>query len=193
MDKFVKYLYPHQQEAIKNEQQYHKCLFNMWCGTGKTRVFTISMFTDNLNFNVIVFPSLGLINQYCNDYVLNQEEPFKTEFSKFNCLAFCSDDERKLKIKTKKIEYTTKKSVLKKFIEQLCNKLVVVTYQSFEKFINTCISADISINKLIYDEAHHLDGPKIQTIAFNNRELDSIVEKTRYYTCLLYTSPSPRD
>ena len=182
MDRFNDYLYKHQQEAIQHENKHDKCLFNMWCGTGKTRVFTISMFIDNLNFNVIVFPSLGLINQYCNDYVLNQGEPFKTEFSKFNCLAFCSDDERKLKLKTKKIKYTTKESVLKKFIEQLGNKLVVVTYQSFEKFINTCITSDIIINKLVYDEAHHLVGTNIQTIAFNNRELDSIVEKTRYYT-----------
>ena len=143
MDRFNDYLYKHQQEAIQRENKHDKCLFNMWCGTGKTRVFTISMFIDNLNFNVIVFPSLGLINQYCNDYILNQGEPFKTEFSKFKCLAFCSDDERKLKFNTKKIKYTTKEVVLKKFIDQLGNKLVVVTYQSFEKFINTCTSSDI--------------------------------------------------
>ena len=53
-----------------------KCLVNMWCGTGKTRTFTIKTFLDNYNLTVFVFPSLGLINQYNNDYILNKEEPF---------------------------------------------------------------------------------------------------------------------
>lgn len=35
-------------------------------------------------------------------------------------------------------------------------KIIMVTYQSFEKFINSCISENININKLIYDEAHHI-------------------------------------
>ena len=38
------------------------------------------------------------INQYNNDYVLCSDEPFKTEFERFNYLAFCSDDEKSLKI-----------------------------------------------------------------------------------------------
>jgi superfamily II DNA or RNA helicase len=54
MEKFVKYLYPHQQEAIQHEKTHDKCLFNMWCGTGKTRVFTISMFIDDLNFVLLI-------------------------------------------------------------------------------------------------------------------------------------------
>lgn len=37
---------------------------------------------------IVVFPSLGLINQYCNDYILSQEEPFQNEFKKYKCLAF---------------------------------------------------------------------------------------------------------
>ena len=53
----------------------------MWCGTGKTVTFTISIFEDKTSLNVIVFPSLGLINQYSNDYFLN--ENFKKGFEKF--------------------------------------------------------------------------------------------------------------
>lgn len=94
---------------------------------GKTRTFTIDLFINNENFNVIVFPSLGLINQYCNDYILSQEEPFKTEFENYKYLAFCSDDESKLKLKTDKIKYTTSKRLLysflkndKKFLTFLC-------------------------------------------------------------------------
>ena len=73
-------LYPHQKRAIKLQQQYPKCLINMWCGTGKTRTFTVDLLDDCKKMNVIVFPSLGLINQYCNDYTLSSEEPFKSGF-----------------------------------------------------------------------------------------------------------------
>ena len=90
----------------------------MWCGTGKTRTFTIGIFSDNQTTNVLVFPSLGLINQYCNDYILSPEEPFVSEFEKYKCLAFCSDDESKLKIKTDKIKYTTKEKTLNTFLKQ---------------------------------------------------------------------------
>ena len=57
-----------------------------------------------------------------------------------------------------------------------------MTYQSFNKFINICIDKNIHINNLIFDEAHHIVGDKIQDIVFNNDELESIVDKTRFYT-----------
>ena len=94
-------LYKHQRKAIEEQNKYEKCLINMWCGTGKTRTFTIDLFIHNEKTNVIVFPSLGLINQYCNDYALSMNEPFKTEFEKYKCLAFCSDDDGKLKSRGK--------------------------------------------------------------------------------------------
>ena len=78
----LSYLYEHQKKAIEEQNKYKKCLINMWCGTGKTRTFTIDIFINNEKTNVIVFPSLGLINQYCNDYALSTQEPFKTEFVK---------------------------------------------------------------------------------------------------------------
>lgn len=67
----------HQRDAIKNKKDKKKCLINMWCGTGKTVTFTCSIFEDNKSLNVIVFPSLGLINQYSNDYFLNENEMFQ--------------------------------------------------------------------------------------------------------------------
>jgi len=177
---FYEHLYKHQKEAIESQKD-KKCLINMWCGTGKTRTFTIDLFINNENFNVIVFPSLGLINQYGNDYILNRNEPFISQFEKFNCLAFCSDDVKKLNFPSKKIKYTTNKDTLCKFIRK-SNLIVLVTYQSFEKFINVCINENMLINNLIFDEAHHIVGDKIQNIVFNNKELDYIVDKTRFYT-----------
>ena len=149
----------------------------MWCGTGKTRTFTMSLFMDNRDVNVIVFPSLGLIHQYVNDYILNQEKIFREHFAHFICMAFCSDNETKLKIKTNSVKYTTKSSTLNTFLKNSCKQLFLVTYQSFNKFIDVMIQNKITIGRLIYDEAHHIVGDQIQDVVFNNPILDDIVEK----------------
>ena len=175
------HLYHHQIKAIEESNNYKKCLINMWCGTGKTRTFTIDLFLKCEKMNVIVFPSLGLINQYCNDYALSCVEPFKTEFEKYKCLAFCSDDDGKLKSKGA-ITFTTNEKNLHKFLKTKDNKIILVTYQSFEKFIDICIDLKIHLNNLIYDEAHHIVGDKIQNIVFNNDELDDIVDNIRFYS-----------
>mgnify|MGYP002057137529 CR=1 FL=1 len=115
----------------------------MWCGTGKTVTFTISIFEDKTSLNVIVFPSLGLINQYSNDYFLN--ENFKKGFEKFNCLAFCSDSEKKLIVQSDSIRYSTDENDCKAFLEDRSKnsqKIVLVTYHSFEKFVNICIEME---------------------------------------------------
>lgn len=171
-------LYEHQRRAIQASAPHKKCLIHMWCGTGKTRTFTVDIFIQNQPMNVIVFPSLCLIQQYSNDYILEQ---FQSEFEKFKCLAFCSDDDGKLKSKGS-ITFTTNEKTLIKFIQCKHTKIIMVTYQSFEKFICLCIDHHIQINLLIYDEAHHIVGDKIQNVVFNNEELDSIVDKTRFYT-----------
>ena len=189
-------LYEHQKQAIEEQNKYKKCLINMWCGTGKTRTFTIDLFINNEKTNVIVFPSLGLIKQYCDDYILKEDEPFKTEFEKYECLTFCSKyenntDENKIKIKDIKIPYTTDEKKLNTFLKKKNNQIILVTYQSFEKFINNCIGKNTHINNLIFDEAHHiLSGTEdsygnktgIKYIVFNNPKLDAIVDKTRFYT-----------
>ena len=182
MTDYTKHLYKHQQEAILEKTQHPKCLINMWCGTGKTRTFTLSLFMDSLNTNVIVFPSLGLINQYNNDYFLSDDTIFSDNFSKYKCLAFCSEDDSKLKKKSKQITYTTKETTCSTFLKKTNHKLILVTYNSFPKFVNICIDNNIRINRLIYDEAHHIVGDNIQGIVFNNPELDNIVDKTEFYT-----------
>ena len=40
-------LYEHQKKAIKEQNKHKKCLINMWCGTGKTRTFTIDLFINS--------------------------------------------------------------------------------------------------------------------------------------------------
>jgi superfamily II DNA or RNA helicase/ubiquinone/menaquinone biosynthesis C-methylase UbiE len=187
-----KHLYQHQHDAIIEQNKYDKCLINMWCGTGKTRTFTIELFIGMKNINVIVFPSLGLINQYCNDYILSSNQPFQHEFANYACMAFCSKSDsennpaKSLISSIRTIPSTTEEKVLIDFLHSTRNKIILVTYQSFEKFITTCMGEyeknNIMIDTLIFDEAHHTVGDKIQNIVFNNDELDTIVKKTRFYT-----------
>jgi len=181
------YLRDYQKRAIESSNQHKKCLINMWCGTGKTDTFTIDIFIQEESINVIVFPSLQLVQQYYKEYILSLEEPFQREFKKYKCLAFCSENENEYdndsKLKRKKsIPYTTDKTKLITFFKDKNKKIIMVTYQSFEKFINSCISENININKLIYDEAHHIVGDKIQNVIFNNDALKVVVDKTRFYT-----------
>ena len=91
-------LYPHQLKCIEAIElnKEPKCLINQWCGTGKTRTFTIKTFMDNVNLTVFVFPSLGLINQYNNDYVLNRDPIFNENFNNYKILSFCSENDKVL-------------------------------------------------------------------------------------------------
>ena len=47
MSKFK--LWEHQKKAVKSKNEYSKCLIKMWCGTGKTRIFTHSIFDYKFN------------------------------------------------------------------------------------------------------------------------------------------------
>ena len=180
-------LYRHQLECIDAKKDLDKCVINIWCGGGKTRIIVYSIFTDNKDINVIVFPSLGLINQFNNDYILNKD--FMAYFKQYECISVCSDTDKKLDkpIKIDKslfpnIRYTTDKRIINSTLKKKGKKLYTVTYQSLELFvsciINPDIKADTTINRLYYDEAHHILGSKTQEIVFNNTAFTDKIEKT---------------
>ena len=175
-------LWKHQKECVEEKKQYDKCLINCWCGTGKTRIFTYCIFEEKFDLSVIVFPSLGLINQYNLDYVNSQE--FKDIWNDFKILSFCSEDDGKLndKFKNKNIKYTTSGRTLKTFLKNENSKVITVTYQSFENFVDIIKNLNISIDYLIYDEAHHTVGSKIQEVVYNDEEFNELVEKIEFYT-----------
>ena len=173
-------LYKHQLECILKKKGLSKSLINIWCGGGKTRIIVYSIFEDGQEVNIIVFPSLGLINQFNNDYILCED--FMDYFKEYNCLSVCSDSESKLKIKTDLIRYTTKESIIKSSIKKKGKKLFTVTYQSLEMFMKIIVETGTTINRLYYDEAHHILGHNIQNIVFKNDELNELIEKTEYYT-----------
>ena len=67
-----------------------------------------------------------MINQYNNDYFLNLDNTFKDNFDKFQCLAFCSDSDTKLKLKTSSIKYSTSEKTCKLFMKKKDKKIVLV-------------------------------------------------------------------
>jgi superfamily II DNA or RNA helicase len=173
-------LYPQQEECIIKKKKLPKSLINIWCGGGKTRIIVYSIFDDGKQVNVIVFPSLGLINQFNNDYILCED--FIDYFKEYQCLSVCSDSESKLKIKTDIIRYTTKESIIKSYLKKDGKKLFTVTYQSLEMFMDIIVESGTTINRLYYDESHHILGHNIQNIVFKNDELNALIEKTEFYT-----------
>ena len=54
LDHLYTHLYTHQYKAIQSQQNYKKCLINMWCGTGKTRTFTIDLFINKEKIIIIL-------------------------------------------------------------------------------------------------------------------------------------------
>jgi superfamily II DNA or RNA helicase len=178
MDNIV--LWKHQKEAVLKSKGHKKCLINIWCGCGKTRIIVYKIFDDCKNMNIIVFPTLELINQFNNDYILKKE--WKGHFDNYDCLSFCSDNESKLKINTNKIIYTTDIGIVQDFVSSPRKKIMTITYQSFEKFIGLAMSKKIYIDRLYYDEAHHIVGDAIQQLVFNNDGFTELVDKTEFYT-----------
>ena len=180
-------LYKHQEDCIDSKKGLLKSLINIWCGGGKTRIIVYSIFDDNQLVNIIVFPSLGLINQFNNDYILCED--FMDYFKVYQCLSVCSDSDKKLnppekidKSRFPNIKYTTDKRQIISTLKKDGKKLFTVTYQSLEMFMDIIVETGTSINRLYYDEAHHILGSNIQNIVFKNDELNALIEKTEFYT-----------
>jgi superfamily II DNA or RNA helicase len=180
-------LYPHQKECILKKKDLPKSLINIWCGGGKTRIIVYSIFDDNKEVNIIVFPSLGLINQFNNDYILCED--FMDYFKDYHCLSVCSDSDKKLnppekidKSRFPNIKYTTDKRQITSTLKKVGKKLFTVTYQSLEMFMKIIVETGTIINRLYYDEAHHILGNNAQNIVFKNDKLNELIEKTEFYT-----------
>ena len=88
----------------------------------------LALFRDDVEmFAVIVFPSLGLINQYNNDYIASKQEPFKSEFKKYKKLSFCSEDESAMVDNNNTVTYTTDEQTLSKFLKK--NPLEIIHWK----------------------------------------------------------------
>ena len=143
------------QELLVN----NKCIVKMFCGTGKSLLMRRCKTAQHQKLVVYVFPSLPLIDQFCDDYFVKAGHkcPFKIS----------SDDGS-----------TTDPEKIRIELEKIVNKIICVTYQSYETLLNNLGS--IKINVCIYDEAHHAVGPKYQNLIFVNG--DTTCEKQIFFT-----------
>ena len=156
----------YQIEALLNIINKEKCLVKMFCGTGKSRIITNVITYQQKELNVVVFPSLALINQFSSDY--------SQYFCDFKIINISSEI-------LPNIKSTTNISSIKKFLKSVNRKLVLVTYQSFYVFLS-CLETK-NFGSVLYDEAHHVVSPEYQKLVF----------KTNYFEQELFFTATPRN
>lgn len=157
MNKIYRYYQQECDDAIYKElQSADKCIVKMFCGSGKSLVMIKCKVTKNKPLVVYVFPSLALIEQFYNDYLV--------DFSDIT-----------LKVSSE-VGATTDYIIIRKFLEQKENKIICVTYQSFDVLLNSL--GEHKINICIFDEAHHAVGELYQTLIFGN----TACEKQIFFT-----------
>jgi superfamily II DNA or RNA helicase len=169
--------------TFKNGEK--QALLKMFCGTGKTRVLVKQLTSNKNNLSVIVFPSISLITQFNQDYVLKHN--WKELFDKYKILSICSKNEKPDEITNKKINYTTSQESIYKFILENDKKLISITYQSLNNFVEIFNSLNLTIDLLIFDEAHHIIGNEIQKIVFESPEFTNKVKH------ILYSTATPKN
>jgi superfamily II DNA or RNA helicase len=164
----------YQVESLMNilNLESEKCLVKMFCGTGKSRIITNVIIHEKKTLNVIVFPSLALINQYSMDYLNNDE--YKKHFKKHKKINISSE------ILTT-TESTTDPKKIKNFLKLKTHKIILVTYQSYQVLLN-CLDG-MKIGLVCYDEAHHVVSPEYQKLVF----------ETDYFEKEVFFTATPRN
>lgn len=145
----------HQKEA--DDAIYHhlvsqnqsKCLVKMFCGTGKSLLMRKCKVAKDKNLCVYVFSSLGLVEQFCKEYLSNHKRE--------HLLKICSE-----------IESTTNPATIQRFVSTTPNhnKIICTTYQSFKTLVDNLDG--VMIDVCFYDEAHNAVGETYQNTIFNN-------------------------
>lgn len=136
----------------------NKCIVKMFCGTGKSLLMRKCKSAQNQKLVVYVFPSLSLIDQFCTDYFIDIGLPCPFKISSEN-------------------GSTTDSALIKAELKKKKNKIICVTYQSYNTLLNNLGSSKINI--CIYDEAHHAVGETYQKLIFEQAEY---VEKQIFFT-----------
>jgi superfamily II DNA or RNA helicase len=147
----------------------NKCLVKMFCGTGKSKLMLETKINKDKELIVYVFPSLALIDQFCNDYLTGR-----------NVLRISSEKDS-----------TTEPQVIKQFLTKT-KKIICVTYNSFKTLLDNLNGHIIQVCH--YDEAHHAVGETYQRLIFDNE-----CEKQIFYTAtpknangiIMYDSEKP--
>jgi len=173
----------HQIDAInginKAFEENDKCLAKLFCACGKSRI-AFSKILD-VDFSVLVFPSIALVTQFNRDYLLNPKWEDLTD--KYKIMSICSKDELKDDLEHNVI-YTTDNDKISKFLEKQEKQekqIITVTYQSLQTFITSLKEVSVLVELMIFDEAHHIIGNKCQKIVFD-KYLSNYVDKMLFLT-----------
>ena len=137
----------------------NKCIVKMFCGTGKSLIMRNCKIIKNKKLVVFVFPSLSLITQFYEEYL--------NDYPKENMLIISSLNDH---------ESTTESNQITNFLSKQTNKIICVTYQSFQTLLDNL--KDTKINVCLFDEAHHAVGETYQKLIFKN----NICEKQIFFT-----------
>jgi superfamily II DNA or RNA helicase len=152
---------PYQLEALLSIFRYLKCIVKMFCGTGKSRIITNVIIHEKKELSVVVFPSLALINQYSEDYLINNKH-----FNKHKTINISSE-------MLPTIESTTDPKQIRTFLKLKHPKIILVTYQSYKVLLD-CLDGN-KIGLVCYDEAHHVVSPECQTLVFGTTHFEKEV------------------
>lgn len=141
--------------------------------------------------SVVVVPSLNLIAQFKNDYLLNAETieyNLKYFNRKYELLTICSENE----INDFESKCTTNKKEISDFLKHTTKKIILITYQSLTTLTEIIKKNKLKIDMLCFDEAHHILADKIKQILFNSNDdfddeynegfIDEHVNKTLFFT-----------
>jgi len=182
----------YQQECIASMFRSTGGLINMWCGTGKTTIFTSYILEKNEKFTVVVEPSISLKTSASTKAV---KKSIRVSLQLSRIVSFDVQQKENKKLKGISIKFTTDENEIFKYIStnNKNNKLVIVTYASFNNFINTykkflseCDEDDFyMINTIIYDEAHRTTSENIYNIVYNDEDEDyneNLFDKSFFFT-----------
>ena len=143
-------------DAIFEElRETNKCIVKMFCGTGKSRLMRYCRVAQNKKLVVYVVPSLSLLEQFYADYL--RDFPLVQRIS-------CEQ------------ESTTDSTEIIEFLKMPADKIICITYQSFETLVH--LLGDNKIDVCIFDEAHHVVGKTYQTLIFDS----NVCEKQIFFT-----------
>jgi superfamily II DNA or RNA helicase len=152
-------------EKIKiNFEKENKALIKMFCGSGKSFIIYHCLLEYSEKISVVVVPSINLITQFNQDYLLNDIKKIynNKHFNKqFKLITICCKNELDEK-NSQSLTFTTDDKEIKKFLKLKENKIVLVTYQSLKTLISIVAKNKLKIDLMCFDEAHHIlaDGTR---------------------------------
>ena len=118
----------HQIECINNIKLHFKnensAFIKMFCGSGKSFVIYHCLLEYMKDLSVVVVPSINLITQFLNDYLLDtiKKEYNTKNFNKeFDLLTVCSKNEL-----NNTINFTTNEDKILEFLEKDSNNLSII-------------------------------------------------------------------